>query len=1476
MSVRQATPALDRLAEGLAQLRELKASRRDPSRLRKTQPGIDVTVAVMSYNNAAYLGQTIDSILAQTGVSFEVVVFDDCSKDDSLAVLQRYSDEPRLRFEVNPENLGMTGNYNKCVAAGSGRYVVVLGSDDILYPGHLSSLVAAMDAHPNAALGYTQCYWIDEQGKQLQYADHPGHRRESYSGGRDEVIDLLSYDNYITPSAAMLRRSALPLVTLEEGGIHRHDMLAGDWELWIRLARAAPDFVFVRQPSVGYRIHGGQISKTFYGSDRPLREHTEILEMNLADAATRKRMVAAAQPIWELYQRRVEAFPEDVRAPLQARIDAIRRALLEGEAYSEDEYLFSIILTTYNRPDLLKDALDSVSEQTLRDFEVILINDNGEPVEHLLAAYDVPITYIRQGRNRGLSAARNAGLKLARGRYVVYLDDDDMYLPHHLEVLAEAFEQHPGRVIYTGVEYVNERLEHGQRIELGRSRPFVHEVFDRDRLFVQNYIPVNTWAHPRAMLAEVGEFDTGLAAFEDWDMLLRLATRYAFVHVPTITTEVHTREPGAGGDHMLGRERKNFPALYQELYRRYPGSGSEALQAGRQQMLQSLGVVPDKGDEKPDLEQWLAARLPTEVQSRLIAQHLEQAQGGVALGVVVIDLNGDQAALIETVKSLGNDHNLYASVKIVVLTPLDVPSTEPDAMLQYVQLDERSLVSQVNDAVNSLQADWFMLVRAGSIFTPSGLMIAALDLLAAPGCRAVYGDELLLQSDGSLGIALRPGLNLDMLLSLPSVMARHWLFNRPLWQQSGCFAEEAGKAFELDYILRLILDRGLEGMGHISEPLLKAQMPQLTNCPDERDVIVRHLNARGYEQADVSATIPGHYEINYGHAHLAKVSILVSANGSLAKIRRCVESVLEKTNYPAYEVLIVDHAVADQVTANWLQGVEQLGSSAVRVVRLPKGLSMAQGQNLAAEQATGDYLLWLDSGVGILSDSWLHVLMNHGLRPEVGAVGAKLITGDSKVASGGIVLGFNGPVGHVGCGQPMDAPGYLQRLQIDQNHTALSGRCLLLRRALFVELGGFDEAPEMAPWTDVDLCLRLYSAGYFNVWTPRLPLLITAEDPLAATTEQEEALYARWLPLLARDPVYNPNFKLDDEEEFVLAPSLLSWNPLASWKPLPRVLAHPADRFGCGHYRVIKPLSALNREGEVDGTFAWGHLSLTELERFAPDSIVLQRQIDAVQIESMRQMKAFSNAFKVYELDDYLPNLPLKSVHRDQMPKDILRSLRKGLSFVDRFVVSTEPLAEAFAGLHDDIRVVENRLPTEWWKGLTSQRRRGRKPRVGWAGGVSHTGDLELIADVVKELASEVEWVFFGMCPDKIRPYVHEVHVGVPIDQYPSMLASLDLDLALAPLEQNLFNECKSNLRLLEYGACGFPVICSDVRCYQGDRLPVTRVRNRFKDWVDAIRMHIHDLDATAQAGDHLRDVVYRDWMLEGENLEQWLKGWRP
>jgi hypothetical protein len=305
---------------------------------------------------------------------------------------------------------------------------------------------------------------------------------------------------------------------------------------------------------------------------------------------------------------------------------------------------------------------------------------------------------------------------------------------------------------------------------------------------------------------------------------------------------------------------------------------------------------------------------------------------------------------------------------------------------------------------------------------------------------------------------------------------------------------------------------------------------------------------------------------------------------------------------------------------------------------------------------------------------------------------------------------------------------------------------------------------------------------------------------------------------------------------------------------------------------VRQPFAAMKAAQLVEGAVSDWALQPVELERLAPDTIIFQRQYTTPQLEFMQNTKAFSKAFKVYELDDYILEVAPGS-SRELPPKDIAKRLKKAVGLCDRLVVSTQPLANALKGLNADIRVVENRLPSQWWSGLNSHRQQGRKPRVGWAGGSGHGADLQVIAEVVRALAEEVEWVFMGMCPPALRPYVHEFHSGVNIEKYPARLASLNLDLALAPLKDNIFNACKSNLRLLEYGACGFPVICSDILCYRGD-FPVTRVRNKPKDWIAAIREHLAEPHANAGAGDALRSVVLDNWMLRDEHLLAWRNAW--
>ncbi|MGH8484596.1 MAG: glycosyltransferase, partial [Pseudomonas sp.] len=540
-----------------------------------------------------------------------------------------------------------------------------------------------------------------------------------------------------------------------------------------------------------------------------------------------------------------------------------------------------------------------------------------------------------------------------------------------------------------------------------------------------------------------------------------------------------------------------------------------------------------------------------------------------------------------------------------------------------------------------------------------------------------------------------------------------------------------------------------------------------------------------------------------------------------------IESIFEHTAYNRYEVIVVTRADAPADIQGWCTAMRGLGSEQLRIVDIDTQ-AVPQLFNLASQHACGNYLLLLDVGCVIFDRQWLSELMCHAQRPEVGVVGPKLCNSEGAVVGAGLVLGLHGPAGSPFTGQKADASGYMNRLSVVQNWSAVSGDCLLVRRSLYDDLGGLEEGVYQGSLFAADFCLRARDHGYLVVWTPHalVAQLPTSGAFVSSELQQkadQDAFYDRWLPRVACDPAYNRNLSLKMSSFNLDAGMRSGWDPFIS-RAVPFVLALPINTSAVGHYRVAQPFSELERAGWIQGRLNYSTPGTIDLERDKPDSIILQCRYMTSSIDEFERIKRYANARRIYEIDDYILEVPKKNDHARNMPSNMRELVTRGIALCDRLVVSTQPLADALSDLHSDIRVVPNMLAAPLWRGLQSRRQTSVRPRVGWAGGTSHRGDLELIVDVVKALADEVDWVFFGMCPEELLPYVYEFHGVIDLSIYPAKLASLNLDLALAPLEFHIFNDCKSNLRLLEYGACGYPVICTDTEAYRG-YLPCTRIK---------------------------------------------------
>ena len=275
-----------------------------------------VSVCIPNYNYGRYISQAVDSALAQDLPDLEVLVFDNQSDDDSWQQLQKYQGHPNVRIMRNSRNFGPHVNGFNALQAASGRYLTLLCADDYFKPGHLPAKVHLMDARPEVALVYGPCMQVDSQGRELGVSMPFGHPDQDYCGERNEVCDLLSYDSYITPSAALLRRSSI-----ESLGVMRDATLhgAGDWSLWIQLAERFADFAFFHQPQVCYRLHDAQHTQHLLQGAGFLQDHIQILQ----DVYTRghgELLTPKATEIMALLWSRYHRTPAALAEPLHGRV----------------------------------------------------------------------------------------------------------------------------------------------------------------------------------------------------------------------------------------------------------------------------------------------------------------------------------------------------------------------------------------------------------------------------------------------------------------------------------------------------------------------------------------------------------------------------------------------------------------------------------------------------------------------------------------------------------------------------------------------------------------------------------------------------------------------------------------------------------------------------------------------------------------------------------------------------------------------------------------------------------------------------------------------------------------------------------------------------------------------------------------------------------------------------------------------------
>lgn len=305
-----------------------------------------------------------------------------------------------------------------------------------------------------------------------------------------------------------------------------------------------------------------------------------------------------------------------------------------------------------------------------------------------------------------------------------------------------------------------------------------------------------------------------------------------------------------------------------------------------------------------------------------------------------------------------------------------------------------------------------------------------------------------------------------------------------------------------------------------------------------KGAVADHLRRHGFEHFQITSTraFETIFKIRYQIIGSPKISIIIANKDHAGDLKRIITSVIEKSTYENYEIIVVENNSTEQDIFAYYEELKE--DDRIKVIKYEGEFNYSAINNLGAANASGEYILLLNNDTQVITVNWIEEMLMYAQREDVGAVGAKLYYADKTIQHAGVVLalGAHRTAGHSHYGQHRDNLGYMGRLCYAQNVSAVTGACLLVKKALFDDVGGLDESFAVS-LNDVDFCLKLREKGYLNVFTPFAELyhyesksrgLDDKGERAARYNEESERFRIKWKKVLEDgDPYYNPNFSLD-------------------------------------------------------------------------------------------------------------------------------------------------------------------------------------------------------------------------------------------------------------------------------------------------------------------------------------------------------------
>ena len=477
-----------------------------------------------------------------------------------------------------------------------------------------------------------------------------------------------------------------------------------------------------------------------------------------------------------------------------------------------------------------------------------------------------------------------------------------------------------------------------------------------------------------------------------------------------------------------------------------------------------------------------------------------------------------------------------------------------DSRVRFCNLKENfGIAENTNRAFAMAKGEFVGLLDHDDLLAPNALYEIVKILQDHPQADALYTDEdkVTTELDEHFQPHLKPDFNLDLLRS-NNYICHFFVVRKSIVEKAGGFRKEFDGAQDYDFIFRCTENAG--EVLHVPEILYHWRTHKASTADNPaskmyafeagKRAIEAHLERTG-TKGEVSHTQDlGFYRVKYPVQGKPLVSVIIPNKDEKETLQTCLEMLEKNTGYQNFEIIIVENnSTTDEIFRYYK---ELSGNRKIHLLRWGKEFNYSAINNFAVAHAKGEYLLFLNNDVKSINPDWLEEMLGVCQRPEVGGVGAKLIYPDNTIQHAGCVIGMGGIAGHMFVDMPADRTGYLHKASLLQDMSAVTAACLLMKKEVFEQAGGFTEELAVA-FNDVDLCLKVRKNGYLIVYDPYVKLYHMESKTRGAEDSKEkvrrfqteiEYMRCHWIDILKNgDPCYNKNL------------SLTKWN--YSLKPIP-------------------------------------------------------------------------------------------------------------------------------------------------------------------------------------------------------------------------------------------------------------------------------------------------------------------------------------